>query len=50
MLKEEGKKGENQEKKTSKNFLFSRFYFEGWNFTNKSCLFNAKIFEFEEFS
>ena len=37
------------QKKTSNFFLFRRFYLEGWNATNKSCLFNAKFFEFEEF-
>ena len=30
--------------------MFRRFYLVGWNVTNKSCLFNAKFFEFEEFS
>ena len=48
-LKEDGKNEENQEKKTSKNFLLTHFYLEGWNSTIKSCLFNAKFFEFEEF-
>ena len=48
--KEGGKKVENQDKKTSNFFLFRRFYLEGWNATNKSCLFYAKFFEFEEFS
>ena len=27
-----------------------RFYTESWNATNKSSLFDAKFFEFEEFS
>ena len=36
--------------KTSKNFFFRRFYLQGWNAANKSCLFYAKFFEFEEFS
>ena len=44
---EGGKKVEFQDKKTSIFFLFRRFYLEGWNATNKSCLFNAKIFDFE---
>ena len=48
-LKEDRKNKENQEKKTSNFFLLTHFYLEGWNFTNKSCLFNAKFFEFEEF-
>ena len=26
------------------------FYTESWNATNKNCLFDAKFFEFEEFS
>ena len=39
-------------KKREKNFKFfskSRFYTGRKNFTNKSCLFYAKFFEFEEF-
>ena len=43
----EGKKGENQEKKTSNFFLLMRFYTGRRNVTNKSCLFYAKFFEFE---
>ena len=46
-LKEEGKKAKNQEEKTSKKNLFMHFYTESWNATNKSCLFDAKFFEFE---
>ena len=38
-LKEGWKKAYNQEKKTSKIFLFSRFYTGRRNDTNKSCLF-----------
>ena len=49
-LKEDGKKAKNQEEKTSKKNLFMHFYTESWNATNKSCLFDAKFFEFEEFS
>ena len=30
--------------------LFMHFYTESWNATNKSSLFDAKFFEFEEFS
>ena len=41
---------ENQEKKTSNFFLLLRFYTGRQNVTNKSCLFYAKFFEFEEFS
>ena len=44
------KKGKIKRKKTSKKILFMRFYLEGRNATNKSCLFYAKFFEFEEFS
>ena len=36
-------------KKLQKKFLFMR-YTESWNATNKSSLFEAKFFEFEEFS
>ena len=49
-LKEVWKKSEKSREKTSKFFLFRRFYLEGRNATNKSCLFYAKFFEFEEFS
>ena len=41
--------GKIKRKKTSKKILFMRFYLEGRNATNKSCLFCAKFFEFEEF-
>ena len=46
-LKEDGKKEENKEKKTSNFFLCMRFYTGRRNVTNKSCLFYAKFFEFE---
>ena len=44
-MKEGGKKGKIKRKK----LWFRRFYLEERNATNKSCLFYAKFFEFEEF-
>ena len=41
------KKPYKQRKKTSNFFSLGRFYWGGTNFTNKSCLFYAKFFEFE---
>ena len=41
------KTAKKQRKKTSKNFLFGRFYAGGTDFINKKGLFNAKFFEFE---
>ena len=43
------KKGVKSREKNFKKKLFRRFYLEGRNATNKSCLFYAKFFEFEEF-
>ena len=43
------KSGKSREK-TSKFFLLKRFYAGRTKFTNKSCLFYSKFFEFEEFS
>ena len=52
-----GLKGKRKREKSGKSreknfnfFLFTRFYTERINVTNKSCLFDAKFFEFEEFS
>ena len=50
-----GLKAKRRRKKSGKSrektfFLFRRFYLQGCNATNKSCLFYAKFFEFEEFS
>ena len=48
-LKEDGKKVENQEKKTSNFFFLMHFFSGGTYFINKKGLFYAKFFEFEEF-
>ena len=49
-LKEGKKKRGKSREKNFKKFFFLHFYLEGWNASNKSCLFYAKFFEFEEFS
>ena len=49
-VKRRRKKSVKSRGKNFKKNLFMHFYTESWNATNKSSLFDAKFFEFEEFS
>ena len=49
-VKRRRKKRVKSRQKNFKKFLFMRFYLGGRNVINKKGLFDAKFFEFEEFS